>query len=241
MFDLQGYGHLLLQGAWLTGKLTLISWCVGMLFGLAGVACKMSKFAILRTLATAYTTITRGLPELLVVFFVFLGGDMAFKAIARAVGYTQYVEISSFWAGVLALSVMFGAYATEVFKMALAKIPKGQWEAGQSLGMRPAPLFFRIILPQMWAVALPALGNLTLVLLKDTALVSLIALKELMFFAGRAAQSTQRPFTFYLAAALIYLGFTLIIYGILWQAKRAANPAARYAKKLAISQADQQV
>ena len=106
-------------------------------------------------------------------------------------GYTGRIDVSQFWAGVTALSIMFGAYATEVFRMAIQDIPKGQWESAQSIGMTPIQTLTRIILPQMWMVALPGLGNLTLVLLKDTALVSLIGLQDLMYFAQRAAQSTQ--------------------------------------------------
>lgn len=233
MVDLQGYGNLLLQGTWVTVKLGVVSLLLGLVFGLIGAACKVSGIRPLQWLAGAYTTLVRGIPELLFVLFIYFVGDMLFKALAKAAGYTNYVEISAFWAGVMALSVMFGAYATEVFRMALQEIPKGQWEAAQSIGMHPRQTFFRIILPQMWLVALPGLGNLTLVLLKDTALVSLIGMKDLMFFASRAAQSTQEPFTFYMAAALVYLLLTTVIMLCLRYADNYANPAARYAKKLA--------
>lgn len=233
MFDLQGYGGVLWQGTVMTVKLGLVSMVLGVIFGLLGAAMKASKFKVLNHLATAYTTIVRGIPELLYVFFVFVAGDLLIKAIFKAVGYTQYVELSAFLAGVFALSTMFGAYATEVFRMALSEIPKGQWEAAQSIGLRPTQTFFRIIMPQMWAVALPGLGNLFLVLLKDTALVSIIGLKDILYYASRAAQSTQMPFTFYLVAALIYLALTVIIMAVVAWAEYLANPAARYAKKLA--------
>ncbi len=232
MLDLQGYGNLLLQGTWITVKLGLASLVFGLIFGLIGAACKASGIWLLKLPANFYTTVVRGIPELLFVLFIYFVGDLLFKALAKSLGYTQYVEISAFCAGVMALSVMFGAYATEVFRMALQEIPKGQWEAAQSIGMRPAQTFFRIILPQMWLVALPGLSNLTLVLLKDTALVSLIGMKDLMFFASRAAQSTQQPFTFYMAAALIYLALTTVIMVCLHYIQDYANPAARYAKKL---------
>lgn len=232
VFDLQGYGALLWQGTQITVQLGLVSLCFGLVFGLIGAACKTSRFWFLQAPASLYTTVVRGIPELLFVFFIYFVGDMAFKAIVKSLGYQQYVEISAFWAGVMALSIMFGAYATEVFRMALQAIPKGQWEAAQSIGMRPVQTFFRIILPQVWMVALPGLSNLTLVLLKDTALVSLIGMKDLMFFSSRAAQSTQEPFTFYMAAALIYLALTVVIMGFMHTAENFANPAARYAKKL---------
>lgn len=233
MFDLQGYGNLLLKGTLITIKLGLVSLLFGLVLGLLGAAAKSSRFAVLRAVASLYTTVVRGVPELLFVFFVYFGGSLLVQALLKSFGYTKYIEISQFWAGVVALSVMFGAYATEVFRMALQEIPKGQWEAAQSVGMRPLQTFFRIILPQMWMVALPGLGNLTLVLLKDTALVSVIGLQDLMYFSSRAAQSTQQPFTFYMAAALIYLCLTVVVMGVIAWAEYLANPAARYAKKLA--------
>lgn len=233
MFDLQGYGKVLWQGTQMTIKLGLVSLAIGLLLGLAGAAMKSSRFAFLRTLASFYTTVVRGVPELLFILFVYLGGSVLLQAALLRFGRTQYVEISQFWAGVLALSVMFGAYATEVFRMALCEIPKGQWEAAQSVGMRPLQIFWRIILPQMWAVSLPGLGNLALVLLKDTALVSVIGLRDLMYFAQRAAQTTQQTFTFYMAAALIYLALTVLVMAFVAWAEYMANPAKRYARRAA--------
>lgn len=233
MFDLQGYANVLINGALITIKLGLISLIFGLIFGLLGAAAKSSKIKILQVIGGFYTTVVRAIPELLFVLFMFFGSDLIYKAAMKSLGHTQYVEISAFWAGVTALSVMFGAYATEVFRMALREIPVGQWEASQSLGMKPSQTFFRIILPQVWIVALPGLGNLTLVLLKDTALVSLIGLQDLMFFAQRAAQSTQQPFTFYMAAALMYLVLTIVVMAMIALAEYWANPAKRYAKKQA--------
>lgn len=232
MFDLQGYGPILLQGTLLTIKLGLTSLVFGLLFGLLGALAKLSGIWILEKLANLYTTVVRGIPELLMVFFIFFGGGIILAMIAKQLGYSGRVDISQFWAGVAALSIMFGAYATEVFRMAIQDIPKGQWESAQSIGMRPTQTFFRIILPQMWMVALPGLGNLALVLLKDTALVSLIGLHDLMYFSQRAAQSTQQPFTFFLTAALIYLVLTSVITLFMMWSEDRANPAARYAKRL---------
>ncbi|MPY08458.1 ABC transporter permease subunit [Moraxella catarrhalis] len=232
MFDLQGYGPILLQGTILTIKLGLASLVFGLLFGLLGALAKLSGVWILQKIADAYTTIVRGIPELLMVFFIFFGGSIILATIAKQMGYTGRIDVSQFWAGVTALSIMFGAYATEVFRMAIQDIPKGQWESAQSIGMTPIQTLTRIILPQMWMVALPGLGNLTLVLLKDTALVSLIGLQDLMYFAQRAAQSTQKPFTFYLAAAFIYLALTSVITLFIMWCESRVNPAARYAKLL---------
>lgn len=232
MFELQGYGPLLIKGTILTVKLGLASLIFGLIFGLLGALAKLSGIWFLEKIANAYTTIVRGIPELLVVFFIFFGGSVILAALLKQFGYTGRIDISQFWAGVAALSIMFGAYATEVFRMAIQDIPKGQWESAQSIGMSSLQTFRRIILPQMWMVALPGLGNLTLVLLKDTALVSLIGLQDLMYFSQRAAQSTQQPFTFFLAAAFIYLALTSIITVLMMWFEDRANPAARYAKKL---------
>lgn len=233
MFDLQGYGNILWQGTLTTIKLGLISLVLGLVFGLVGAAMKSSRFVLFRWLAGFYTTVVRGIPELLFIFFVYFGGGIILQMLLKSLGYNKYIEVSQFWAGVTALSIMFGAYATEVFRMALQEIPKGQWEAAQSVGMRPMQTFFRIILPQMWAVALPGLGNLALVLLKDTALISVVGLHDLMYFAQRAAQSTQQAFTFYMAAALVYLCLTILVMAFIAWAEYMANPAKRYAAKLA--------
>lgn len=232
VFDLYGYGNLLLQGTILTIKLSLTSLIFGLFFGLLGAVAKRSPVWFIKKLADIYTTVVRGLPELLVVFAIYFGAEILVSSLTYKIGYTQRIELGSFWPGVMALSVMFGAYATEVFRMAIEEIPKGQWESAQSLGMRPFQTFWRIILPQMWIVALPSLGNLFLVLLKDTALVSLIGLKDLIYYSSRAAQSTQAPFTFFLVAALVYLGLTIVVTSLISFCEWRANPAARYAKKL---------
>lgn len=233
MLQLHGYGELLMQGTLLTVKLSIASLALGLFFGLLGASAKLSGVWFFKKIADIYTTVVRGIPELLVVFAIYFGGDILISTIAKDVfGHTGRIDISRFWSGVAALSIMFGAYATEVFRMAIEEIPKGQWESAQSLGMRPLQTFWRIILPQMWVVALPGLGNLFLVLLKDTALVSLIGLKELFYYASRAAQSTQQPFTFFLVAAFIYLCLTIVITAFTSFSEWRANPSARYAKKL---------
>ena len=233
MLELHGYTDLLWQGTILTIKLGLTSLIFGLIFGLLGATAKLSNGWLFKSFANIYTTLVRGIPELLVVFAIYFGGDIIVSFFAKEVfGYGGRINIGSFWPGVVALSVMFGAYATEVFRMAIQDIPKGQWEASWSLGMQPTQTFFRIILPQMWVVALPGLGNLFLVLLKDTALISLIGLKDLIYYSSRAAQSTQEPFTFYLMAAFVYLCLTAIVTACISFGEWRANPAKRYAKKM---------
>lgn len=233
MIDLQGFGGLLLSGALVTIKITLTSLAIGMVLGLLGATAKLSSIWIFRKLATLYTATMRGIPELLLVLFIYYGGSMVLMSVLKSFGYNNYIEISAFWGGVMALSIAFGAYATEILRMAIQEIPVGQSEAAQAIGMRPLQIFYRITLPQVWQIALPGLGNLFLVLLKDTALVSVVGLKDIMYQSSRAAQSTQQPFTFYMAAAIIYLGLTILITGFTMWLEWRANPAARYAKKLA--------
>ena len=230
--DLQGFGHLLISGLWVTIKLALMSLIIGLIFGMMGAMAKLSNVWLLRKLATVYTATMRGIPELLLVLFLYFGGQFILNYLLKAMGHTEYMEVSAFGAGVAALSIAFGAYATEVFRMAIQEIPKGQFEAASAIGMRPVQTYTRIIIPQVWRLALPGLGNLFLVLLKDTALVSVVGLKDIMYHATRGAQATQEPFTFYLAAALVYLALTVMVTGIVMWLEWQANPAERYAKSL---------
>lgn len=203
--DLHGFGHLLLTGTWITLKLAFTSLFFGLLLGLIGAAAKLSPVRTLRWVATTYTTLIRGVPELLLVLIIYFGTT---ELLLRL--FDQYIEISAFAAGVTALSIAFGAYATEVFRSALQEIPKGQRESAMAMGMNRWQTFTRILMPQLWRIAIPGLGNLFLVLLKDTALVSVIGLDDLMRQAYVAAGFTKLPFTFYLAAAFIYLLLTII-------------------------------
>lgn len=230
--DLHGYGKIILDGTWVTIALGLVSVLMGLVLGVVLALLRMSRFAVLRALSRAYTTITRGIPELVFVLFAFFGLSILIRTVMAKFGHGEYVELSAFWVGCAALSMMFGAYASEVFRMALGEIPKGQWEAAAAIGLSPAKTFWRIIAPQVGVISLPAIGNLVLVLLKDTALVSVIGLKDLMFFAGRAAQSTQSPFTFYLIAALIYLVMTIVVTAFINQGERFGNPARRQREKM---------
>jgi len=228
--DLQGFGHLLVSGTWVTVQLALASLVFGLMFGLMGAAAKLSPFRVLRFMATLYTTLVRGIPELLLVLTLYFGGSQLLMWFMGFFGYDEYIEISPFIAGVGALSIAFGAYATEVFRMAMLAIPKGQWESAYAFGMSPVQTFFRIILPQLWRLAIPGLGNLFQVLLKDTALVSVVGLNDLMRQAYVASGSTKEPFTFYMAAALIYLGLTVLATLTTQFFERRADPAGKGAR-----------
>lgn len=228
MIDLHGFGDQLLQGAVVTLELALSSLFVGLILGLLGASAKLSSIAVIRWIANGYTTIIRGIPELLTVLIIYFGATSVLMAIAGLFGYDEYIEVGAFAAGVIALGLTFGAYATEVFRGALQSIPKGQHEAATALGMGPVRKFYRIILPQVWRIALPGLGNLFLVLLKDTALVSVVGLDDIMRKANIAVSSTKQAFLFYLVAAFMYLALTIIsMVFVSYMEKRASRGLTR--------------
>jgi polar amino acid transport system permease protein len=223
MIDLAGFGEQLLHGAAMTVQLALAALAVGLVLGLAGAVARLSEVRLARILASAYTTVVRGLPELLVVLIIYFGSSRLLSASATALGHDGFVELSPFAAGVVALGLTFGAYATEIFRGAILAIPRGQVEAAHAFGMGRVLTFRRIVLPQLWRIALPGLGNLFLVLLKDTSLVSVIGLEELMRKAQIATGFTREPFTFYLAAAALYLLMTTVAMVVLHRAERSAG------------------
>ncbi|CAJ1895633.1 arginine ABC transporter permease ArtQ [Aeromonas veronii] len=210
---------LLLNAAWMTLGLALASLVGGMVLALAFSAAELSKQRALVWPVATLTTLIRGLPELLVVLFIYFGSTQVLFLITG-----KYVEFSPFACGVLALSLLFASYATQTLRAALNAVPSGQRLAALALGLSKSHIFFRIVLPQAWRHALPGLGNQWLVLLKDTALVSLIGVNEMMRQAQMASASTYEPFTWYAAAALIYLAISLVSeYGL--------GLAARYTRR----------
>jgi len=194
----------------MTIQVSLLSLAFGLFFGLVGAVAKLSRFMPIRAGAGLVTTVVRGVPELVLVLAVYFGGSVLINNVLSWFGYQGYVEINALGAGVLAIGGTFAAYATEVFRGAILAVPEGQVEAARALGMHRFLIFRRILLPQVWRYALPALGNLFLILQKNTALVSVIGLHELMRRASVAVGYTKKPFTFYMAAALIYLAITTV-------------------------------
>jgi len=221
--DLHGFEMQLALGLWMTVRLALTALAIGLALGLLGAAGISSRLAPLRWIAKGYTTIIRGIPELLVVLLIYYGGLAVLNGVAKQLGHTGYIELGPFVAGAMALGLTFGGYASEVFRGAFLSVPPGQREAAQALGIGPLDIFFRIVLPQAWRMALPGLGNLFLVMMKDTALVSVIGLEEILRKAQFAVGATKEPFTFYLAAAVLYLTLTIVSMGILSLLERRAN------------------
>nr|WP_320012755.1 ABC transporter permease subunit [uncultured Desulfobulbus sp.] len=222
MLELNGYGLSLLLGMVNTVKLSAGALVIGFFLGGAGAVAKLSASSFLRCIANGLTTIIRGIPELLFIFGLYLGSSVVVNSTAQFFGYQEYIDINAFWAGIIALSIVFGAYATEVFRGAILAVPEGQVLAAKAFGFTPYMTFRRIIIPQMWRGALPGLGNLFLVLLKNTALLSVIGVQDLMRNADSAVGYTHKPFVFYLVATALYQVLTAIsMLGIRILEKRA--------------------
>lgn len=225
---LQGYLPSLLQGAALTLGVALASLALALVLGLAGAAAKLSRHRGLRVVATVYTTVIRGVPDLVLMLLVFYGGQMAVNALLRRLGF-DYLDIDPFAAGVATLGFIFGAYFAETFRGAILAVPSGQLEAAIAFGMSPPMAFRRIVGPQMLRFAIPSFTNNWLVLVKSTALVSVIGLNDMMFKASQAAGSTRQPFTFYLAVALLYLAVTTVSVVLLRLLERRVSRGVRVA------------
>ncbi|MFQ5954848.1 MAG: ABC transporter permease [Kiloniellales bacterium] len=210
MIDLQGYEGQLLVGTMMTIRVAVSAVVFGLLMGLVGAAAKLSASRVAHGAADAYTTVFRGEPPLLILLILYFGGTGVLSHLSESLGWGDRVDIDAFTAGVFGLGLIFGAYATEVFRGAFLAVPQGQIDAAKACGMSWWLVFRRIQFPQVLRFALPGLGNLWMVLLKDTALISVIQLDELMRKTYIAAQATKLPFTFYLAAAVIYLCLTTV-------------------------------
>ncbi|TDF79995.1 ABC transporter permease [Pseudomonas sp. H9] len=225
--DLYGFGPALLAGTLMTVKLALSALLLGLVLGLLGALAKTSPYKPLQMLGGFYSTLVRGVPELLWVLLIYFGTVSLMNRLGEALNIPG-LELNAFAAGVIALGLCFGAYATEVFRGAILAIPKGHREAGLALGLSKGRIFSKLILPQMWRIALPGLGNLFMILMKDTALVSVIGLEEIMRHSQIAVTVTKQPFTFYMVAAVIYLGLTILaMTGMHFMEKRAARGFAR--------------
>ncbi len=228
--DLHGFGPALAAGALMTVKLALSALCLGLVLGLLGALAKTSSNKALQALGGTYSTIVRGVPELLWVLLLYFGTVNMMAALGAWLGMPD-LTLSPFAAGVIALGLCFGSYATEVFRGAIIAIPKGHREAGQALGLSKLRIFTRLILPQMWRIALPGLGNLFMILMKDTALVSVIGLEEIMRNAQNAVTDTKLAFNFYMVAAVMYLGLTVLaMIGMHFMEKYAARGFTRAAQ-----------
>ena len=207
---MSAYYSSILYGALLTVGVSLVSLVVASILGLMGAAAKLSGKPPLVALATVYTTIIRGIPDLVLMLLVSYGGSIGLNNLLEALGSDVTPDINPFTAGVLTLGFIYGAYMTETFRGAILAIPRGQFEAGAAFGMSPRQVFLRITAPQMVRYALPGFTNNWLVLIKATALVSLIGLQEMTYLAKQASAATRSPFAFFLFTAGLFLIYTWV-------------------------------
>ncbi|HAS6249880.1 TPA: arginine ABC transporter permease ArtQ [Vibrio vulnificus] len=202
---LTGYSLSLAQASWMTIQLALVSLAVGLVLAVVFAGGEMTRHRLVKWPTTALVTVLRGLPELLVVLFIYFGSTQVLFLLTG-----DFIEVSPFLSGVIALSLIFASYASQTIRGALKAVNKGQREAASALGMSKSRTFFRIVLPQAVRHALPGLTNQWLVLLKDTALVSLIGVTDLLKQAQLTSAATHEAFTWYATAAAIYLVITLV-------------------------------
>ena len=200
----------ILQGSLLTVAVSLCSLVVAVVLGLLGAAARLSGRPVAVAWGTVYTSVIRGIPDLVLMLLVFYGGTMGLNHLMELMGSKRTVDINPFVAGVLTLGFIYGAYMTETFRGAILAIPKGQSEAAWAFGMGRTQTFLRIIAPQMVRYALPGFTNNWLVLIKSTALVSLIGLKEMTYLSKQASAATRSPFEFFLFSAALFLVFTSV-------------------------------
>ena len=224
-----GWGDEILFGALRTLELAFGAVILGLALGLVLALAQLSNSRAARLAADTFTTVLRGLPELLTLFIIYHGTAIALAELIEWLGFKGRIEINPYTAATIALGVVFASFASEVFRGAYLAVPKGQIEAGLACGMSRGQVFRRIRMPQLWRYALPGLGNLWLVLLKDTALASVIAFDELMREARVAAETTGQPFLFFVAAAIIYLIFTALSSVVLARAEKHAARGVRRA------------
>jgi octopine/nopaline transport system permease protein len=209
-FGDSGWGDELFLATLMTIAVSITAMLIGFLFALIFTPFKLSQSKILNILANSYTTIIRGVPELLVIYLLFFGGSGAIMYVASIFGYYNYIEINAFLTGAISIGIISGAYSTEVFRGAIQSIDKGQFEASKVLGISKFAQFYKIILPQMLRLAIPNLSNVWQITLKDTSLISVTGLVEIMRQSSVAAGSTRDPLFFYSFAGVLYLLLTYL-------------------------------
>ncbi|KQS89538.1 MULTISPECIES: ABC transporter permease [unclassified Rhizobium] len=222
-FGPTGWGGLLLLGALMTLCVTAVALVIGAIFGTLVAWAKLSGNRVMRFIGGTYTTVFRGVPELLIIYFVYFGGSSAVTAIGKAMGYEGFLGLPSFAAGAFAVGIISGAYQAEVYRGAYLAISKGELEAAQAIGMNRGLRFRRIIGPQVFRFAIPGIGNVWQLSLKDSALVSVTGLAELMRTSQVAAGSTRQHFLFFIVGGCLYLILTSFSDRSFTSAERRAN------------------
>lgn len=220
------YLPIFFDGALVTINVAIFSLIFAVTIGILGALSKLSKSKILNNVAQIYTTVIRGIPDLVLMLLIFFGGQKMVNWFTNLMGM-DYLDVNPFIAGVLTIGFIFGAYMAETFRGAFLAVDKGQLEAGQAYGMSGFQVFVKIMFPQMARHALPGLGNNWLVLVKSTALVSIIGLDDMVRKANIAGGSTQKPFAFYFLVAIVFLILTSISIFILGKLEKKYSIGVR--------------
>jgi octopine/nopaline transport system permease protein len=222
-FSSSGWGGLLLLGVLITLSVTVVALLVGAVFGALIAAAKLSNNWFAQVLGHIYTTVFRGVPELLIIYLIYFGGSSVITAIGQQFGIEGFLGLPPFAAGALAVGMICGAYQAEVYRGAFLAIPKGELEAAQAIGMHRWLRFRRIIVPQIIRSAIPGLGNVWQLSLKDSALVSVTGLADLMRTSQVAAGSTRQYLLFFIVGGCLYLALTFVSDRLFTGAERRAN------------------
>ena len=209
-FGSKGWGDELFTAFLMTIAVSITAMFIGILFSIIFTPLKLSNNKLFNFIANSYTTVIRGVPELLLIYLFFFGCSGGVMFVASIFGYNEYIEINAFITGAFAIGIISGAYSTEVFRGAIQSIDKGQFEAANVLGLNKFGKFFKIILPQTLRLAIPNLSNVWQITLKDTSLISVTGLVEIMRQSYIAAGSTRDPLFFYSFAAVLYLLLTFV-------------------------------
>ena len=209
MDKLLEFAPLLGRGVIVTVSVAVLALVLATWLGALGAAAKLSRSLWARLTAQAYTSIVRGIPDLVLILLIYFGGSRLVNAVSKLLG-TGYIDVSKFWAGVIAIGFIYGAYLTETFRGAYMAVPKGQAEAARSLGMKPLPILWKVLMPQIVRAALSGYANVWMVLVKSTAVVSVIGLEDLVGLADKAGKASRAPFLFFVAVILVYLAITWV-------------------------------
>ncbi|RQS68192.1 ABC transporter permease subunit [Burkholderia sp. Bp8963] len=207
-FGTEGWGSVLLLAALMTVALTLAALAVGALIGAAIAAAKLSRHRSARLLGDLYTTVFRGVPELLVIYLFYFGGSTLVTTVGQWFGAEGFIGVPPFVIGALAVGMISGAYQAEVYRAAVLAVSKGELEAARSIGMPRSMVLRRVLIPQVLRFALPGIGNVWQLSLKDSALISVTGLAELLRTSQIAANSTHQYFVFFVAGGALYLVMT---------------------------------
>lgn len=227
-FGPQGWGMPLIHAAGITVAAAISGFLLGSVLGVGGAALKLSRQPMLRAAGMFYTTVFRGIPEILIIYLFYFGGSVAFTKVMNLSGLPGFFSLPAFFIGVLAIGIVSGAYQTEAYRAGFLRLDRGQIEAGLSCGMSDFLLLRRIIAPQTLRFALPALGNIWQSVLKETALLSVIGLTELLRQSITAAGSTREPLLFYGVAAVVFFIIGRLTGSLLSRTeKRLAGPWSR--------------